>query len=253
MSAVLEELLLRPELLTGNLAKLRVVVELAERLRASERPLAVVDVGCAGPTPFNLWDPLLTAWPDRLRLTGVDVRGVERTRAVAESRGYRVELLQVDGYAFAAALGRTFDAVVSTQVLEHVRRPLPFLREVRKLLLPGGTAWLTFDSGHFRREALVERVRHLLGPVLPERFHDRGVTAERLRELADGSGFEVEELRYANLHPLKQVDNHEVSPPHRAAYLRAWMALEDALAADEAFLAAHRDRFAGIGARLRAV
>jgi SAM-dependent methyltransferase len=36
-----------------------------------------------------------------------------------------------------------FDAVLATQVLEHLREPGRFLAEVRQVLRPGGTLWLT--------------------------------------------------------------------------------------------------------------
>jgi SAM-dependent methyltransferase len=37
----------------------------------------------------------------------------------------------------------SFDAVVSTQVLEHVRSPGAVLRELHRVLVPGGRLWLT--------------------------------------------------------------------------------------------------------------
>ena len=55
-------LLERQSDLPGNLAKVRVVAELASLLEGSSQTLSVLDVGCAGPTPFNQWRPLFAAY-----------------------------------------------------------------------------------------------------------------------------------------------------------------------------------------------
>lgn len=242
----------RPELLTGNTAKIRVIVELADRLASAQRPLEILDVGCAGPTPFNQWRYLLAEFPERIRLTGVDVRGLERARQAAAGLPVPVEILEVDAYRMAGELGRTFDAVVSTQVLEHVRRPAAFLEQVREVLRPGAPAYLTLDSGHLGSHGgWLERLADVVRPVLPERYHDRGLTAETLRELARGAGLEIEALRYYNLPQLKRIQNHEVAAALHGPVLRSWFELEEQLNEDAEFLARHRSYFAGIYLRLR--
>jgi 2-polyprenyl-3-methyl-5-hydroxy-6-metoxy-1,4-benzoquinol methylase len=241
----------RPDLLPGNLGKVRVICELGRRLQERPGPLRVLDVGCVGPQPFNQWDYLFTRYPDRIRLTAVDVRGLERARAVARERGYEVELLEASAYELWERLGQTYEVVVATQVLEHLRHPAVFFSQLARVLVPGGQAFLTLDSGHFEeRRSPHEWLRDVLAPVLPERYHDRGLATEEVARLAEGASLRVDELRPCNLAPLKPLHNHGVSPAHRGTFLRAWHVLEESLLGDATFVAAHRDAFRGLYARL---
>src|SRR6185503_9622173 len=157
--------------------------ELAARLEREEGPLAVLDVGCVGVTPFNQWRYLFKRFPGRIHLTGIDVRGLDRAEAVARQEGWNVELLPLSGYDMSS-LGRTFDVVVATQVLEHVRRPAPFLEQVRAVLKPGAPAYLTIDSGHFSKQRdLREWARDLVARFVHERWHDVGLSVEQTRSL----------------------------------------------------------------------
>ena len=236
----------RPGLLPGNLAKVRVVCELAARLSRESGVLRVLDVGCVGVTPFNQWRYLLTRFPGRIQLTGIDVRGLERAAAVAREEGWEVELLKLSGYEMAS-LGRTFDVVVSTQVLEHVRHPGRFLAQLREVLAPGAPAYLTIDSAHFpkKRDAR-EWARDLVARFVHERWHDVGLTVGETRRLMADAGLRIEELRLHNLGPLKRIHNAEVGAAGRDAFLRHWYAIEDALNRDQAFLTQHPEHFAGI-------
>src|SRR6185436_19403336 len=138
-----EALFAQPIPLPGNLAKVRALCRLAGLLAERPGAIHVLDVGCAGPTPFNHWQAFLEHFPGRVNLTGIDVRGLEPARAVARERGWRVELLPASAYAMADQLRRTFDVVVSTQVLEHLRRPELFFAQLPRVLEPHGTAYLT--------------------------------------------------------------------------------------------------------------
>ena len=233
-------------LLPGNLAKVRVVCELAARLQREGTPLAVLDVGCVGVTPFNQWRYLFKRFPGKIRLTGLDVRGLDRAAAVAKQEGWDVELLPVSGYDMAS-LGRTFDVVVATQVLEHVRRPARFLEQVAAVLRPGAPAYLTIDSGHFhKRRDLREWARDLVARFVSERWHDVGLSVDETRSLLAAAGLRVTELRLHNLGPLKRIHNAEVGAAARDAVLRSWYEMEDALNRDTAFVAEHPEYFAGI-------
>jgi 2-polyprenyl-3-methyl-5-hydroxy-6-metoxy-1,4-benzoquinol methylase len=79
----------------------------------------------------------------RLRDLGCDVVAVDRDPA-----GYKANLphvsLDFDQPDFASLLGAgSFGLVTAIEVIEHVESPIGFLRNVAKLLAPGGVAVLT--------------------------------------------------------------------------------------------------------------
>ena len=247
-----EGLFRQPGLLSGNLAKVKIVAELLALLESRPGPLEILDVGCAGPTPFNQWRYLLAEQPERIRLTGIDVRGLERARAAARELGFSVELREISAYRMADELARTFDVVVSTQVLEHLRRPDVFLEQLARTLRPDGVAYLSLDSAHFRgSRTLADRARDLVRPWLGERYHDSGLTVEEVQARIQAAGLHLEDLRLYNLGPLKRFHNHELAGERQGRFLRDWYALEETLNGDPAFLARHRRHFADIYLKAR--
>ena len=87
--------------------------------------------------------------------------------------------------ATLATRGEQFDVLYCSEVIEHLPRPLPFLRSLRQLLAPGGRALLTTpDLGH---RSLPE---HLIGTEMirpPEHllYFDRASAKHAL----EASGF----------------------------------------------------------------
>jgi 2-polyprenyl-3-methyl-5-hydroxy-6-metoxy-1,4-benzoquinol methylase len=79
----------------------------------------------------------------RLRSFGCDVLAVDR-----DANGFKAGLphisLDFDQADFAPQLGSSsFDLVTAIEVIEHVESPIGFLRNVGRLLAPGGVAVLT--------------------------------------------------------------------------------------------------------------
>ena len=73
----------------------------------------------------------------------------------------------------------TFDAVINTQVLEHVPDPFAALRELRRVLVPGGRLWLTAP---------------LVGELHEEPYDFFRYTSHGLASLLDRAGFEEIEV-----------------------------------------------------------
>lgn len=111
-------------------------------------------IALAGPAPAgrvadlgsgtgDLLEALRAAWPAST-LYGVDA-AASRLRAAA-SVVRRVRLVDADlGAALPFADG-VFDAVFCTEVLEHLRDPRRCLREIRRVLAPGGRLTLSVPN-----------------------------------------------------------------------------------------------------------
>ena len=92
----------------------------------------------------------------------------------------------------------SFDCVVSFGVLEHVPSDEASMKELRRVLKPGGCLFITFLPYFFSWTQAVARRRG-------EIYHDRLYSRERVRELARGACFEVESLRFGQLFPKNSV------------------------------------------------
>ena len=85
---------------------------------------------------------------------------------------------------------REFDAVVVVDMLEHVEDDRLLLREIDRVLRPGGTA--VFNVPHAKRLALLRPVRHALG--LTDAWHGHlrpGYTVASLGRLLSGTGLSL--------------------------------------------------------------
>ncbi|TBR21475.1 class I SAM-dependent methyltransferase [bacterium] len=152
--------------------RLRVRRLLAELAR--EAAQSVVDLGCGG---GELLLEVAAANP-AARLCGVDASEAQ----LAENRRRHPggEWLTADldfPEAVPPALAGTFDAVVASEVLEHVERPRVFLANALTLARPGGRLLLSTQSGP------VGETERAVG-------HRRHYSAEEARELLRGSGWE---------------------------------------------------------------
>jgi SAM-dependent methyltransferase len=226
--------------LKTNPGKLRLSLDLAAVVAAKSRP-RVLDVGCAGPTPLNLWEAFEPLFGD-FDLAGVDVRGIDRADDVARRLRIPITLREASALELTQEFGRdAFDAVVSTQVLEHVREWHRAMAEMRDVLRPGGAMLLTCDSRHVTRRwgtrfrlqgkrayaVLREHagVVSRLGDLFVSGEWERGQTVTELREAALELDLEVEQLRAYTLGDVKQAQRHAGSGARQA-----WFILEEELA-----------------------
>ena len=111
-----------------------------ERLRRSAAPSLIADVGCS--TGFLLED-LRDAFP-HASLIGIDLvaSGLRKAHdAVPEAR-----LLQADACELPIA-DAMLDAVVSANLLEHIPDDVRALREIARILRPGGHAVIVVPAG----------------------------------------------------------------------------------------------------------
>jgi ubiquinone/menaquinone biosynthesis C-methylase UbiE len=93
-----------------------------------------------------------------------------------------------------------FDTVLSCGVLEHVEDPDGSLEEIRRVLRPGGTFYVTNLPNRY---SYTERIARLLGLYYHGQLpNDRVYTRRTARELLERHGFQIEELRLVHMLPL---------------------------------------------------
>lgn len=235
---------LAAESLTGNSAKLRLTLDLAALASRLGR-LRVLDVGCAGPEPLNLWQPFVPL-RDQFELVGVDIAGLDRAEARSHELGLGIELHQVSASGLTSAFGEaSFDVVASTQVLEHLYDWRDALGEMGRVLRPGGTLLVTCDSGDVRtkpgkrtrlagKRAYASVRRRMpavgqLGDNLVSGEWERGLRKSELGEALSVAGLEVERLEWYCLHCVKVAQRHAGSVTRLL-----WLAMEEALAKESA-------------------
>jgi len=139
------------------------------RVRSDERAL-VVDLGCG---PGDSVDLFRTLDPD-VHWIGVDL---ERSPEVSARTRVDAEFLSFDGVNVPLADG-SVDLVFCKQALEHAREPEPLIREVARILAPGG--WLAGSTSQL------------------EPFHSLSLwnfTPYGLTQLLEAAGLEVVQLR----------------------------------------------------------
>jgi SAM-dependent methyltransferase len=162
---------------------------------------AILEIGAGPDNPTSRF--LATLGP----LSGIDVDPEVRDNpSIVDAR-----VIDSDRYAFESD---SFDACVSNYVLEHIEDPVAHLREVARVLRPGGVyAFRTPNRFHY--VALVARYTpHVVHRLLANRLrnlsedeHDPYPTWYRLnsrreiRRAAESAGLRVRELRMVEKEP----------------------------------------------------
>jgi 2-polyprenyl-3-methyl-5-hydroxy-6-metoxy-1,4-benzoquinol methylase len=130
------------ELLAEYLAPDRVALyaDVAE-LSAQERPRAVIDVGCGAGSLLQAVVARTSPQPERI--VGIDYAGtgIERAKQLVPSGEFRTEsLYDLDSL-------ETFDLVLCTEVLEHVRDPTKAVEVLVRICAKHGAILITVPDG----------------------------------------------------------------------------------------------------------
>ncbi|MFI6655956.1 methyltransferase domain-containing protein [Streptomyces sp. NPDC050523] len=195
---------------------------------ATGSPCTVLDIGCGDGTAAATAAPLLHGH----RIVGVDWSQDALSRARAHlTYAIRGELTG-GGLPFRSGCA---DAVLFSEVVEHLVDPDSALDEIRRVLRPGGHLMLSTPNlaAWYNRALLLAGVQPVFSEVSLRAIHGRPgrevvghlrlYTARALREFVTASGFEVVGMRGAPFHgvprPLRALDRLACSRPSLASIL----------------------------------
>ncbi|WP_200308042.1 class I SAM-dependent methyltransferase [Streptomyces adelaidensis] len=191
-------------------------------------PRTVLDIGCGDGTAAATAAPFLTGH----RIIGIDWSQDALRRARARlPYAVRGELAD-GGLPFRS---ESADAVLFSEVIEHLVDPDGALDEIRRVLRPGGHLMLSTPNlaAWYNRALLLAGVQPVFSEVSLRGIHGRPgsevvghlrlYTARALREFVAASGFEVVRLRGAPFHgvprPLRPLDRLACAAPSAASIL----------------------------------
>lgn len=129
--------------------------------------MSVIDCGC-GPGSITIGVAQLVA-PGQVVGIDIEPRQIEAARTLAAEQGVSNLRFQPGSITALPFPDASFDVAVAHFVIEHLRDPMPALREMRRVLKPGGLAAIKdpyYPAFTFRpRLPELERVGELLAKV----------------------------------------------------------------------------------------
>jgi SAM-dependent methyltransferase len=136
----------------------------------------LLDFGCG-------WGAVLSAAAQEgWRATGIEVD--ERKVAFCREQGFTAFYGDLLDGRFAA---ETFDAAIAEQVFEHLYTPVAYMKEIHRVLKPGGVLYAAVPNLGGVAATLRGEQWDLVHPVSHVRYFDR----RSLADMADRCGFDV--------------------------------------------------------------
>ena len=167
------------------------------RARHPLKGRTAIDVGCGAGL---LTEPLARLGAEA---TGLDAAPENIAAAIAHAE---LQSLAIDYRAggIESLNGRTFDLVVSMEVIEHVADPATFVRGLAGALAPGGLLILSTPNRTPRSRLALITFGEGLG-MIPRGTHDweRFLTPEELTTLLAAAGLRVIDTRGLTLDPAR--------------------------------------------------
>lgn len=171
------------------------------------------------------------------RQAGWDFEGVDPSPAYLDwarvNLGIETHLGTLEEVKFSS---ERFDVILMGGVIEHLYDPNSTLREVWRLLKPGGICYLDAPN----EDGLYTKIGNLymrllqrdwvvnLAPTFPP-YHVQGFNPYSLRRLVQDVGFQVDELNvFGKILPLVGEPSLRKMIEHRAAQLINWMGNQSA-------------------------
>lgn len=170
-------------------------------LRKPLKGVRVLDVGCGGGL---LCEPMTRLGAD---VVGIDAdgAGIDAARVHAAAVGLSIDYRVAPAESLAKA-GERFDAVVASEVIEHVADRAAFLDALIAMLRPGGTLVLTTINRTQRSYAVAIVGAEYILRMVPRGTHDwnQFPTPQELETLLVERGMEVEPAVGFHYDPLNK-------------------------------------------------
>lgn len=150
----------------------------------------MLDIGCAG---GFLARAMGTKWKGEL--TGIE-RDYSWMSAEGIKRYKKIYWIDVEKKNIADVLrrkDRNFDAIVTADILEHLKNPRKTLKEIKKVLRPGGYLIVSLPNGNYLPVLIIRlifpRFRMSKGPL--DRTHKHFYTLNSAKKMLQNNHFEV--------------------------------------------------------------
>lgn len=190
----------------------------------------ILDVGCGD---GSLWLPFLN------RIDNLEVFGIDRDKLKIEKGKKEIKEINFfleNIYKLSDVFHeKYFDVVISTQVFSYIRSLERALQEINKVMTKNGRLLFTIGCTRYRKSLRDQLRRRVLGWLI-EKHYFREYDEKELEALLRKTGFQVEDIRFYTIHPLKEIHNQVVSEPNKNRFLKLWKEMEDLLVQDEDFL-----------------
>jgi SAM-dependent methyltransferase len=166
------------------------------RLDRSRKSIKVLDWGCGkGHITYLLLEEGLDVTSCDVDNSAADSTFGQETPILKRLEKTVIPLRDPISLPFETA---SFDCVTSFGVLEHVSTDIGSLKEVRRVLRPGGLFFVTFLPFRFSWTQALARLRG-------NSYHDRLYSIRQVAELAQATGFKLESIWLAQLFPKNSV------------------------------------------------
>jgi SAM-dependent methyltransferase len=159
------------------------------RLVGSPPPRSILEVGCGNGQRLA---QLKRTWTPTPRSVGVDLSVTPAVRAFAEAQGVELFEANIDQDLNALA-GQSFDLILMSQLIEHLRDPIQALVRLKEVLSPHGRILIETPNRGGLDYRLFKR-RFWGGYHLPRHFHL--FTQDTLRTAVEAAGMHVAQAGY---------------------------------------------------------
>ena len=154
------------------------------------KPKNVLDVGCASGWFLS---ELALRYP-KASYAGVDVH--KKAIDYGKKRYKNLKLICADAHSLPFP-NESFDVVICTSVLEHVKNPQKVLREIKRVLTKDGIAIIEMDSGNLLFRAIWYWWTHLRHGVWRD-SHIHAFNTKKLEDMIKNSGFIISQKKVFN-------------------------------------------------------